>query len=243
MMVVRPMLFGAALALPLFIAVLAAQDAADHRYDDRTENPAPPAALDVRSLRWSADKAREGEAALERLDHRARLGDALVDRFLAPFDAWCSQADVTVRGRCPMDAKREAWYCLVIRAENVHRGETIYFRFPLRPTDRRFWKVTHEDGTEDYYLDQDGQPTRVLMDEYAREQVRPALAGALGRYLSELDAGYFPAATDPAAADPLVEFDRWQGYRETLRTGSARLYALPTADFDARRLTPDMEIK
>ncbi|HLF24175.1 MAG TPA: hypothetical protein VI565_09670, partial [Burkholderiales bacterium] len=159
-------------------------------------------------------------------------GDALVDRYLAPYDAWVDYWNPATRTEHPLDDKSARWYLLRLRAENVHAGRDIDLRFCLDPAMRINWSCgdpscPNGEGC-DWHKNSDGAWTKETMDGYAR-RYRERLADVLSRYLLDL----LRDDDIPARRD----------YRETIVTGTARLYALHASDADASNVRALTEIK
>ena len=186
--------------------------------------------------------SRREEIRRDVTDARALLGEALVDRYLAPYDAWVSYEDPSTRAAHPLDGKNARWYLLRLRAENVHAGADIDFRFCLDPARRINWScgdpACPAGDNCSWHVNDDGAYTKETMDGYAR-RYRAELAGAFTRYLISL-----LRLRDDVQQETLEDaIQRVWDCRRTIVTGSARLYALHAADADASNVRALVEIK
>jgi hypothetical protein len=208
----------------------AAQEAAIDWEAERVKQSAPyalhPAQLAPTSL------SRREEIRRDVVDARALLGEALVDRYLAPYDAWVDYWNPATRTAHPLDEKKARWYLLRLRAENVHAGRDVDLRFCLDPTARISWScgdpMCPMGDNCSWHVDNDGAYTKETMDGYAR-RYRATLADAFARYMLDL----LRESDNDARRD----------YRVTIVTGSARLYALHAANADASNVRALTEIK
>lgn len=162
---------------------------------------------------------------LERAAWCEAVANCLVDRYLQPVNLWLRfhelSSEPLTEDRWPKKGEAR-WYCLRIRAENVHAGTDLVIKFCLDPQKREKWTYTGEDGVEHTALDDDGTESRELMLTYA-SRIRDGLRMALLKY-------FVDSVSDPDA-------------RETLVTGSARLYRIATENTDPARVRKEDEIK
>lgn len=169
----------------------------------------------------SACDARE-----ERLQSKAGLGRALLDRYFQPFEDWANPFDPSLTIAHPAHADKTTWYAIIITPENKFLGERIYFKFSIsfRPKEE--------------YESKDSWDWTLMWD--IRHHMKDEIKEAFGRYLEQIESRHLYAYDNESGS----QYDeRMKGYQLTLRTGKARFYELPSEDFDASKVIPAMEIK